>query len=134
MILQESATWNARQERVAVLLAAGRSIKAAAEEVGVGERTAHSWLDRPDYRAFVHGLRARLLDEAVGRLAGAANAAVATLVDLLDDESPTVRLRAATGVLDALLKVRENVELSDRVARLEGAADGSGPGVEGDAA
>jgi hypothetical protein len=134
MIPQETATWNARQERVAVLLAAGRSIKAAAEEAGVGERTAHSWLDRPDYRGFVHGMRARLLDEAVGRLAGAANVAVGTLVDLLGNESPTVRLRAATGVLDALLRVREHVELSDRVARLERVADGSRPTYEGGAA
>jgi HEAT repeat protein len=131
---QPTATWTAKQERVALLVAAGRSIKAAAEEAEVGERTAHTWLDDPAYRGLVHYLRSRLLDEAVGRLAGAANAAVATLVELLDDESPTVRLRAATGVLDALLRVREHVELSDRVARLEGVADGSGPGVEGDAA
>jgi hypothetical protein len=85
MILQPAATWNSKQERLALLLASGRTIKAAAEEVKVGERTAHSWLGDPNYRALVTALRGRLLDEAVGRLADASGKAVQTLCDLMDD-------------------------------------------------
>jgi hypothetical protein len=133
VILQPSATWNAKEQRLALFLASGRGIKAAAEEVRIGERTAHKWLEDPEYRAFVAALRGRLLEEAVGRLADAAGKAVQTLCDLLDDPKSHVRLRAALGVLDTLLKVREHVEFEGRIARLEGMADAAGaarPGPE----
>jgi hypothetical protein len=130
---QSTATWNAKQERLALALAAGWGVKAAADEVKVGERTAHTWLGDPEYRAFVVNLRGRLLDEAVGRLADTAGKAVQTLCDLLDDPKGNVRLRAALGILDALLKAREHVEFEGRIARLEGMADAAGaarPGQE----
>ena len=49
----KSAGWNARQARVAALLASGSTIRDAAAESGAGERTVHGWLDSPAYRAFV---------------------------------------------------------------------------------
>jgi hypothetical protein len=116
---QPTATWTAKQERLALLLAGGKGIKAAAQEIGVGERTAHHWLEDDRFRAYASTLRGRLLDEAVGRLSGAAVAAVDVLHGLLADPSGTVRLRAALGIIDALVKVREHAELGDRVARLE---------------
>jgi hypothetical protein len=64
MIRQLTATRTAKQERLALLLAAGWGIKAAANEVKVGERTAHTWREDPEYRALVAALRGRLLDEA----------------------------------------------------------------------
>jgi hypothetical protein len=116
---QPSATWNPKQERVALLIAAGRSIKAAAAEVDCGERTAHTWLEDPGYRTLVSELRHRMLDEAVGTLAEATNAAVGTLRKLLDDENSGVRLRAALGILDAAVRMRQHVELEARILRLE---------------
>jgi hypothetical protein len=127
MLLQTTAVWNAKQERLALLLASGRTIKASAKEIKVGERTAYTWLADARYRALVAALRGRLLDEAVGRLADAAGKAVATLCDLLDDRSSNVRVRAALGVLDTLLKVREHVEFEGRLARLEGLSDAGQP-------
>jgi hypothetical protein len=112
-----------RQERLALLLATGRPIKLAAEEVGVGERTAHTWLDDPSFRALVAGLRTRMLDAAVGRMADLAGAAVTTLGGLLKDDSPTVRLRASLGILDMLIKLHEHVEFDGRLAALERQAD-----------
>jgi hypothetical protein len=131
MIRQPAALWNAKQERLALLLAAGRTIKSAAEEVKVGERTAHSWLGDPRYRALVAALRGRLLDEAVGRLADTAGKAVQTLCGLLDDRNSNVRLRASLGVLDALLRVRESLEFEGRIRRLEGLADAREPARTG---
>jgi hypothetical protein len=127
MILQPAATWSPKQERLALLLAGGRTIKSAAEEVKVGERTAHSWLGDPRYRALVTALRGRLLDEAVGRLADAAGKSVMALIDLLDDPSSNIRLRASLGILDTLLRVREHVEFEGRIRRLEGQADAREP-------
>ncbi|MDB5349196.1 MAG: hypothetical protein JWN86_443 [Planctomycetota bacterium] len=116
---QLTATWNAKQERVALLLAAGRSIKGAAKASEVGERTAHDWLADKDYRAFVAELRGRILNRAVGRLSQATNAAVGELVKLLKDESATVRLRAATAILDGAVRMREHVELDERMLAIE---------------
>jgi hypothetical protein len=117
---QPTATWTAKQERLALLLAGGRGIKAAANEIGVGERTAHSWLEDPRYQTYVTTLRRRLLDEAVGRLTGAATGAVEALEGLLQDASGAVRLKAALGLLDMMIRVHGYAELEGRVAALEG--------------
>ena len=111
--------WNARQERVAVLLASGSTIREAAAATRAGERTVHGWLDDPGYRAFVAGLRDQLLNATIGRLTQTATRAVAVLDGLLDAESESVRLRAALGVIDAMIRTREHGELAARVAELE---------------
>jgi hypothetical protein len=111
--------FNARQESVAVLLASGRSIRDAAAETTVGERTIHTWLNEPGFRAAVSGLRDRLLAETVGRLTQAATRAATALEGLLDSESESIRLRAATAILDGMIRSREHGELADRVAELE---------------
>jgi hypothetical protein len=116
---QPSAPWSPKQERVALLIATGRSIKAAATEADCGERTAHTWLEDPRYRMLVSELRGRMFDEAVGRLAEATNDAVGTLRKLLDDDNSTVRLRAALGILDTAVRMRQYVEFESRLLRLE---------------
>jgi hypothetical protein len=129
MIRQPSAPRAAKQERLALLLASGRGIKVAAAEVGVGERTAHTWLDDAGFRRLVAVLRGRLLDEALSKLAGGAGAAVEVLKGLLDHPNAHVRLRSALGILDALLKYREHVELDRRLLDLEGrVGDDEAPG------
>jgi hypothetical protein len=119
MKLQSTAAWGPKRERVALLIAAGRSIKAAAVEAKCGERTAHGWLEDPRYRSFISELRHRMLDEAVGSLTEATNHAVSTLRNLLDDDHINVRLRAALGIIDAVVRLREHVELERRIAALE---------------
>jgi hypothetical protein len=118
--------WNARQERVAALLASGSTIRDAAVESGAGERTIHSWLDDPAYRAFVEGLRDRILAETIGRLTRAATRAATVLEGLLEAESEGVRLRAALGLIDTMIKTREHGELSARVTELEAQLSTSG--------
>jgi hypothetical protein len=113
------ADWNARQQRIAVLLASGSTIRNAAAETSTGERTIYHWLDDAGYRAFVASLRGRLLDEALGKLSGTAGAAVDVLRGLLDHPNGHVRLRAALGILDALVKYRDHVELDQRLLDLE---------------
>ena len=127
MKLQPTATWSPKQERVALLIAAGRSIKAAAAEAECGERTAHAWLEDPRYRSLISELRHRMLDEAVGTLAEATNAAVSTLRDLLDDGHGNVRLRAALGIIDAVVRLRDHVEFERRLTALEAQNE---PGLE----
>ncbi len=116
---QSTALWNPKQERLAALIAAGKSIKAAAAAVESGERTAHTWLEDPRYRALVAELRNRMLNEAVGRMADLTNKAVGTLSELLDDSNGSVRLRAALGIIDAMIRLREHVDFDNRLLRME---------------
>jgi hypothetical protein len=113
------ADWNARQQRVAVLLAAGSTIRNTAAETSTGERTIHGWLDDPAYRRLVAGFRDQLLNETIGRLSQAATRAALVLEALLDSETEAVRLRAALGVIDTLIRTREHGELATRVSELE---------------
>lgn len=107
-------------ELMALDVARGKPVKDAAAAAGVSVRTGFSWAARPDFRGKVAELRAAMLAETIGRLSAAATAAVATMVLLLDKQSPpTVRLGAARGILSSLIEMRAHVELSARVEDLE---------------
>jgi hypothetical protein len=125
--------WTPKQERLATLLASGKGVKAAARELEIGERTAHTWLDNSSFRAFISDLRSRMLDAAVGRLVQSTNEAVNTLVGLLDSDREAIRLRAALGIVDSMIRLREHVDFDRRLLELE-SSRATGFEDEGDAA
>jgi predicted trehalose synthase len=104
---------------LAAALAGGAKVPAIAEKLGVSTRTIHRRKADPAFRALVSEIRSTMLDGVVGRLAELADEAVTALAGLLKPESDGVRLQAANVVLSTLLKAREHVELSDRLAALE---------------
>jgi hypothetical protein len=111
-------------ESLARALAAGDSAAAWAEAHDVPRRTAYRWAAEAHLKVRVRGLRQDLVTDAVGRLAGAATAAVDTLRGLLAEGQPaTVRLGAARAILTALIDVQTHAELADRVTHLEELAD-----------
>jgi hypothetical protein len=113
------ATWSPKQQCLAFLLATGKGIKAASSEVGIGERTAHTWLDHPGFRHLISELRSRILDEAVGRLVESSTKAVDTLVGLLDSDVASIQLRAALGILESTIRLREHADFERRISALE---------------
>ncbi len=100
-------------------LARGLSHVQAAQEAGVSVRTVQRRASDPAVRAAVAGARQAMVGEATGRLATAAERAVATLEDLLESDADSVRLGASRALLDNLLRFRDSEELSDRVRQLE---------------
>jgi hypothetical protein len=115
-------------ESLAQALAAGDSAAAWAEAHNVPRRTAYRWAAEAGLKTRVRGLRQDLVTDAVGRLAGAATAAVDTLRGLLAEGQPaSVRLGAARAILTALIDVQTHAELADRVAHLEELADARHP-------
>jgi hypothetical protein len=107
-------------ESLARALAAGDSAASWAEVNDVPRRTAYRWATEASVKSQVRGLRQGLVTDAVGKLAGAATAAVDTLRGLLAEGQPaTVRLGAARAILSALIDVQAHSELADRVTRLE---------------
>ena len=109
-----------RQEAVALALACGRTLREAAEASGVGERTIKTWLaQQPALSRRVNGLRGELTSRALGRLAEGMALAADTLRELLAAKSEGVRLSAARAVLELGNKLRESVELEQRLTALE---------------
>ena len=110
-------------DRLLMLLAAGRNVKEAAGEVGVSEATAFRRLRDAGFVRQLSLARSALWDAALGSLSNASLRAVATLVALLDSESDSVKLAAAKCVLDLGTKLRESCDFDTRLAILEEARD-----------
>lgn len=112
-------TWTAKQDALACLLAAGSSVKAAAKKSNICHRTAYLWLAKPGFRGRVTEIRQEMLDHAIGGLSALAGSATYVLGKLLADESAAIRLRAATTVLDNVVKLRTFAELEARIVAIE---------------
>ena len=108
-----------RRDRVACALAAGKTVRAIAQETGIGQRTIYRWIHDPAFAAIVRRYRARLVDRTLGQLARAATRAVATLEKCLGSEADAVKVRAAVAILEQLVRIRESTELEARLAQLE---------------
>jgi AcrR family transcriptional regulator len=108
-------------EALIVAMASGRTVAEAAASAGISPRTAYRRLNDVDIRWCIREARTDLLEQAVGRLADAATAAVETLVENLAAPSETVRVRAAVALLDQLAKLRAATETDARLTALEAA-------------
>jgi hypothetical protein len=117
----ESAQLTPKQDHAATLLASGMSVKNCAETIDAGLRTVYDWLEKDEFRKLVGQYQAAMVDEALGKLADKAAKAVQTLADCLDSqESDSVKVRAALGILDQLVRIRDTTELERRLTELEG--------------
>jgi hypothetical protein len=124
------------KSKLALAVAAGRSIGQWAREHGIGVRTAQTWAKNPAFRSQVAELRARLLDRAIGVLARRVAANAGEINRLASKaESEAVRLAAArAGIADFLgasrfVELRAEVEELKRelAAEKERRARGTGP-------
>jgi hypothetical protein len=100
-------------------LAAGSRVEQAAQSAGVSVRTAYRRLADPVFAHRLAQARDELISSALGELVECASEAVATLRALLSASDERVRLGAAKSTLDQLLRLRETLTLSQRLAVLE---------------
>lgn len=109
------------QARAIEALLASESVPEAARLAGVPQRTLYRWLDEPAFAAALRRAESRIIDEAARRLARVTTKAIATLEAMLDDPSvpAATRVRAALGVLDQAIRLRELRDITERVAQLE---------------
>jgi hypothetical protein len=109
----------ARQERMAAALASGMTDAAACRQCRVGVTTLWSWKKRPEFRGRVAELRRDLTDRTLGLLAEASAEAVLTLLQLATtSESEATKLNASDRLLTHAVKVPENSEQREQLARL----------------
>jgi hypothetical protein len=116
-------------EVLALGVARGLSLTAAAEEAGVSRATATRRRAEPEFAKQVSAFRAELFDRAAGQLADATMEAVDALRVLLKSDSEALRLRSAVALLDAAPRYRESGELADRLQNTETYIAGAGDGA-----
>jgi hypothetical protein len=108
-----------REDALAVALAGGATLRAAAEAAGLSERTAsRRWADA-SFRHLVARLRAEAVERATGQLADGMAEAATVLRQLLSAESESVRLAACRATLELAVKLREAAEIERRLCDLE---------------
>jgi transposase len=100
-------------------LAAGVSPAGAAKLAGVSEATAYRRLANPAFRQRVEDARAELWKRSMAVLSKSAVEGAMVLRRLLRCEDAKIRLQAAKIVLEQGMKVRDQVDIAQRVAALE---------------
>lgn len=115
----ESARFSEKDESLALGLAQGLSRSDAATYAGVGLRTVFTRLKDPEFTALVVRFRDRLISEAFGKLAGAADPAVEAMKELIRSDDEGIRLQASKSLLMMLVKLGDWHDLARRVAELE---------------
>lgn len=109
-------------------LVQGHGVPSAAAACGIAERTAWRWWALPEIRVEVRRGHADAMELASARLSAGMGIAVKVLLDVMQDDKmpPNVRLRAASDWIGHCLRVYEMVDLEQRIAALELAAQRSG--------
>ena len=100
-------------------LAAGLSVRAAAQRAGVGETTAYRRLRDPAFRETVDRAKREIISRATARLAAGTTKAADTLRRLLDSGDERVQLAAARWILRLTTHLREHAEMEARIRNLE---------------
>ena len=118
----QNSTLKPKQELAALALAAGRTQDEAAQESGSGTRTIKTWLaTHPDFSRRIQELRQEMTARALGKLVDGMVSAADTLGFLCrKGKSEMVRLSAARAILELGTKLRESIELEERISELEG--------------
>lgn len=114
------------RRRFALALTISRSVKAAADSVGIAERTAWNWLREPAVRAAPNEALDAVLAQATHNAAGLMTKALDTLAAVMADReaSSSSRVSAARAILETGLRYSEHVTLVERVTALEEAIRG----------
>jgi hypothetical protein len=109
-----------QHDRLAMAVAQGKSITAWARQNGVPRRTAQRWAAEPDVRRQVEDWRRRVLDRALGYMAGRSMWAVRGIAKLgAAAESESVQLRARRSILHDQIAVSKFSNFEYRMAELE---------------
>lgn len=129
--MPRKSTKNAR-EAVIEAIARGCSKAEAGRLAGVARSTVDNILNEPGIPEAIDEFRRTVLVGAANKLAGAAQEAADKLRALLNEESPSIRLSAAKGILDTCCRVHELIVFDSRLQRLEESLKGTrtnGPSI-----
>jgi hypothetical protein len=106
--------------KLVLALACGALPEQAAQQSGVSLRTVFRRLAEPGFRSQIVELQAEMLRRAAGMFTAATLSSVKTLTNMQQSaNSESVRLGAARSIIELGCKLRESVELMERMAAVE---------------
>jgi len=108
-----------RQEKGIAALVTSKTIEEAANKAGVAPRTLHRWREDPLFEAEFRHARRQALDAGVSSLQCGLSEAVEVLRNCLKERNPSVRIRAALGLIEHGLAAHQTFELDQRLRALE---------------
>jgi len=95
------------------------SIEEACRKTGVSRQIYYEWLSNPEFKKALEDSRQNYLNLVMGEIEKSIEGAIRVLRDALNDKSGYIRLRAAQLILDYSLKLRERLELEERIKKIE---------------
>jgi hypothetical protein len=109
---------SAKHHKAISALLSEPSIRKAAEQSGIPERTMYAWLKDSAFDAAYRAARRDSVQQATARLQFVCSAAVSVLCQLMMKETvhASIRLSAAKTILELSIKA---IEIDDLAARLE---------------
>jgi transposase-like protein len=118
---RNKVTLSSKKYKAVTLLVSGKSQRDTAKELGINEKTLYRWLEETDFYLALREKQERVIREAERLLGSAISTAVKKLVSIIEDPetSPSVQVSSCRILLDSALKYRQNLEIEDRISRLE---------------
>lgn len=103
-------------------LAAGSTVEVAAATANVQWRTVYKWKSEKNFKQALQDATDRALQETSQALTFAAKDAVLFLQNVVNDSGAkdSTRVQAAKVILDSVLRLREQYELTRRIELIEG--------------
>lgn len=119
-ILEQTDT---KDQLLAMALASGTSPTDAARQLEISRSTIQRRMNDPMFRRLVSNLRGEMLASAMGRISDSMTKAAVTVAGLLDAPEPYLRLRAARMLFHFGLKMRDEIDIGDRMREVEAVLD-----------
>lgn len=111
---------NSAQRRTIRALLSQTSIAAAATVAGISERTIYRWLADGVFRQALTEAESQAIDTAARRLVVLAEKALDRIESLVDNaDKDETKLRAATAILENMLRLTELRSIEQRLSALE---------------
>ena len=118
-----------KQQKALAALLRHATVEAAAKSADIGLSTLWTWLRQDGaFKSAYEQAQKQVLADAIASLTSASSGAVGVLVGLMSDEraAGSVRVSAASKILDFGLKLRESWQYEERLAAIEEALDRQG--------
>ena len=110
-----------KKEQAISALLSQPTIKAAAEVVGIGEKTLWRWLQNQDFQETYMEARRQVVQQVISKVQQSMGKALDTLLEVMEDpDSPaSSKVQAARSIIDFGLKGLELEDFDLRLSRLE---------------
>ena len=110
-------------------LVCGASVDAAAQKAGIARRTAYRRLKDPRFAKRLQAARAEVAKRTMSLLSAGSLEATKALIELISAKTPpATRLGAARAIIELGARLREAIEMEERLLALEERLAGNGAG------